>query len=325
MRQYTVVISLLIIPFLVIIGCAENPNTGSMLTLPDVEKYINFPEPETICLESNTDSACLKLTPNVLEIANVKVPVIHIHPQKFVYVFYHEGQQILRAERAVDTSDIVKSLTDGGGSGDQGGGGTPPVNPPPVNPPPVNPPPIVNNPSGNGGGGDDGTTSPATPVVNNPPAQDGAGTPPIIDPPPVVDPPPVPVVPPMDGGNGSENTGGSGNIQPSGIDAHHVHNDGWLIWINYDAPDAAYTLEGSGLTIHINGELVTNEDIRSFALVEGDQGRAVQFFYPTGETDDSTLTINVKGLTTVQESVSFKMNSPVETSPDKVTYQMTPL
>ena len=328
MRENLIVVNLMLITLFVITGCAENSQTGSMLTPVNIDKYVTHRAVGEVCLQTGSEEGCLKLTPKTSEIANVKVPVIHIHPQKLVYVFYHEGQQILRAERAVDTSDIVKSLTGGGGGG--GGGTTPPIVP-------VIDPPVNNDPpgGGGGGGGDGGNPVNPPPVVNNPPSG-GGGTPPVVNPTPVVDPPvnnnppggggtpPVDTPPVVNNPPGGGDTG-EGNTQSSGIDAHHVHNDGWLIWVNYDAPDDAYTLDGSQLNIRINGEPVSNEDISGFALVESDEGRAVQFFYPTGETDDSTLTIDVTGIVAEQETVSFKMNSPVETSPDQVTYQMTPL
>ncbi len=70
---------------------------------------------------------------------------------------------------------------------------------------------------------------------------------------------------------------------------------------------------------------MTSGDLSSFARVEGSSGPGIQFFYETGQTDDSSLTIDVKGLVAAGKTVTFRMNSPVETSPEGVTYQMSPL
>ena len=254
----------MLIALLSITSCADTPYTGSTLTPDDVERYIVSPDKETICLQNETDSACLKLTPkNRGGAANLNAPIIHIHPRKLIYVFYHDGRQILRAERAVDTSEIVEALTTDTRS-------DPPLSPGHTNPPVnTNPPPADTNP----------------PVNTNLP-------------------PPADTNPQDD------------NLSP---------DDGWGIRINYPAPPEAFTLESSGLTIRINNEVVTSEGIRGFARVEGRDGPGIQFFYPTGITDSSSLTIEVTGLAPATGTVTFNMNSPVETSPDGITYQLGPL
>ena len=143
-----------------ITGCTESPYTGSMLELSDVDQYISQPDNELLCLQNESDAACLKLTPKRRSTGNVKVPIIHIHPQKLVYIFYHEGRQILRAERAIDTREVVKALTTGtkpdplprDGDVPVGGGD---------NDPSSNIPLSTNNnpPSQDGGNNDDGNTN----------------------------------------------------------------------------------------------------------------------------------------------------------------------
>ena len=286
-----------------LIGCADNPYTGSTLTPGDVDKYITTFDDE-VCLQTNTDSACLKLTPNRQNMDNVKVPVIHIHPQKLVYVFYHEGKQILRAERAVDTSEIVEALTTGtkpdpvpqNVDPPSRGGGNPPRN--------NNPPPTNNNlPTQDDSSNDDDNTN------GNSPPPSGGGNPPVNNNPPPDDQNPI--------------------SSDGDIDAPHVHNDGWTIWVGYPegtAPTGPPTLENSGLKIKINGEEVSADDIRSFAQVEDFNGKkGIQFFFPTGQSDSSELEIEVDGLVEDEETVTFSMNSPVETSPEHVTYQTQPL
>ena len=337
----------ILIVLLSIIGCSDRYG-GSTLTADDIDRYIVKPDDGTLCLQGESDSACLKLTPKTSGVAeNINAPIIHIHPNKLIYVFYYEGRQILRAERAVDTREIVKKLRtpqqhldddqgndddnidgNGGSTADNGntnGGGPLSRNPLPVNsnppssndpiqllpvnnnPPPVNnnPPPVNSNPSS--------SNDPIQPPVNsNPPSSNDP-----IQPPPVNNnPPPVNNNPPS-------------VSPPSGvIDAHHVYDDGWIIWINYPQgtePTGIPSLAGSGLDITINGKKMTDSDITGFAQVEGPDGKGVQFFYPTGVGSASSLVIEARGLVSAGKTVTFSMNSPVITSPEGVTYQLSPL
>ena len=201
---------------------------------------------------------------------------------------------------------------------------TPPVvedTPPPVHiQPPTNnnqPPAIV--------------PPPTPPRVPDPPKQDPLPLVPTDNNPPVVDdtPPPVntqpPVVtqqpPPSNPVSPPQTLPPTNNVGE--IDAHHVYNDGWIIWINYDAPPEAYTLEGSGLTITINGDPENSKKITSFARVEPPLG--IQFFYPTGTADASSLMIEVTGLVSDSKTVTFDIDLPDPTNPEGVTYQTNPL
>ena len=42
------------------------------------------------------------------------VPIIHVHPTGIMYEFYYEDRLILRAERAMDTTQIAQELIDTG-------------------------------------------------------------------------------------------------------------------------------------------------------------------------------------------------------------------
>ena len=352
----------ILIVLLSIIGCSDRYG-GSMLTADDIDRYIVKHDDEAVCLRSDSDSACLKLTPKTSGgTENFNAPIIHIHPNKLIYVFYYEGRQILRAERAVDTREIVKELkspqqhldddqgNDDGGDGnidgnrdntaDNGntnGGGPLRSNPPPVNsnPPiindPVQPPLVNNNPppvNSNPPSSNEPVQPP--PVNNNPPVN---SNPPNNNPPPVNSNPPSnndPVQPPPVNNNPPPLNNNPPVVSPpSGeIDAHHVYDDGWIIWINYPqgtAPTGVPSLAGSGLDITINGKKITDSDISGFAQVEGSDGKGVQFFYPTGVGSASSLVIEVRGLVSAGKTVTFSMNSPVETSPEGVTYQLSPL
>ena len=337
-----------------ITGCTESPYTGSILELSDVDQYISQSDNELLCLQSKSDAACLKLIPKIRSTDNIKVPTIHIHPQKLVYIFYHEGRQILRAERAIDTREVVKALTTGtdpdplppdgdvlvdgsdndpssniplstnnnppgqdganNDDGDTNGGNTPPLGS--GNPPSSNPPLTNNDPPGqDGANNDDGNTNGG----NTPPL--GGGNPPSSNPPLTNNNPP--------GSNNPPPINQNPVSSDRSIDAHHVYNDGWIIWVDFPEgtePTGIPVLERSGLTIRINGVEVTSDDISGFAQVESYDGtKGIQFFYPTGEANSSQLEIEVDGLVEDEETVKFSMNSPVETSPEHVTYQTNPL
>ena len=96
-----------------ITGCSDTP-LGSMLTPGDLDKYTISNGGGLICIENGVDSACTQLVPQGSGGATINAPVIHIHPQRLIYVFYYEGRPILRAERAVDTTIIAQQLRDTG-------------------------------------------------------------------------------------------------------------------------------------------------------------------------------------------------------------------
>ncbi len=397
MKNRLIPISVILIILFILAGCSDSI-LNSMLTPDDVDRYITHADDGQVCLESGIETVCLTLIPKNTD-KNINAPIIHVHPQKLVYIFYYEGKPILRAERATDTTNIRKAfdyptqiLDDSPPSDDTSDNGNddstadPPVVPtdnnPPVNtmppkddPPKQDPPPLVptdNNPPVNTMPPKDDPPKqdppPLVPTDNNPPVNTmpPKDDPPKQDPPPLVptdnnppvntmppkdDPPkqdPPPLVPTDNNPPVVDDTPPPVNTQPpvvtqqpppsnpvsppqtppqtnnvGEIDAHHVYNDGWIIWINYDAPPEAYTLEGSGLTITINDKQITSADIQGFARVEPPLG--VQFFYPTGETDTSSLTIEVTGLVSASETVTFEMGLPVKTSPEGVTYQTNPL
>ncbi|MCY4552921.1 MAG: hypothetical protein OXC79_04530 [Candidatus Poribacteria bacterium] len=106
-----ILISGILITLLGIAGCSDMPYTGSMLAVDDVDKYLISKGGDTFCLQNGHDSACLTLTPQSGG-ADSSAPVIRVHPKKLIYVFYYEGKQIVQAERAMDTTEIVEVLTE---------------------------------------------------------------------------------------------------------------------------------------------------------------------------------------------------------------------
>ncbi|MYB65071.1 hypothetical protein F4X73_10305 [Candidatus Poribacteria bacterium] len=85
-----------------IMGCSDSPYRSNMLTPEDVDRYLFAPDSDTLCLTNGYDTKCVTLVPNGRE---SRLPVIHIYPKKVVYVFYYEGNAVIRAERHRD--DII--------------------------------------------------------------------------------------------------------------------------------------------------------------------------------------------------------------------------
>ena len=97
-----------------IVGCSDTstPYTGTMLTPVDVSDYTISNSGGIYCIYNDTDSSCIDLIPLVKNGTEGKGPIVHIYPEKTLYLFYYEGNPIVRAERVGDTSDIVKTLID---------------------------------------------------------------------------------------------------------------------------------------------------------------------------------------------------------------------
>ena len=99
-------------------------------------------------------------------------------------------------------------------------------------------------------------------------------------------------------------------------DALFSGNAGWLIKLSYPPgrkpPPGRLTLENSGLKIKINGEPITGADILSFARITGPEGAGVQFFYPNISKKTSRLTVEVKGLVSEADTVTFQIDPLTE-------------
>ena len=255
-------ITALVITVLAIAGCSDMPYTGLMLTADDVDGYITSKDGETYCLVNGPDSAYLTLTPTV-ETQHVNAPIIHIYPQKIVYVFYREGVPVLTVEKVVDTTEIVEKLTEPDPEPQPSEDiETQPSEETPLEEtqPPVEPPhdpdyqqllPILVE-----------ETEPSA----EPPSEDRDPEPSEAPPPP----PPPPV-----------NTG-----------------EEWLIRVYYavdpmskEAAEAyiedKYTLQQSGFRITINNEPITSDNIESEAGIVSTEGKhrpGFQFVYRTTAT-----------------------------------------
>ena len=106
----------ILIILLSITGCADVPYTGPILKVRDVEKFLNSRDENAACIDDRFDSVCIKLVGEKSEsrTEDSDAPVIHVHPTSLSYMFHYEGEPILLAERAMDTTQIVQELIDAG-------------------------------------------------------------------------------------------------------------------------------------------------------------------------------------------------------------------
>ena len=95
---------------LLLTGCSDTQYTGSMLGPGDIDRYIVRAADGSICLADASDAVCFTLIPEGTDIPNA--PIIHVYPQKLIYVFYYDEHPIVRVERFVDTTGIRQALTD---------------------------------------------------------------------------------------------------------------------------------------------------------------------------------------------------------------------
>ena len=102
-----------IIPILLlcIIGCSDVPYTGPVLTVDSVDRYLNSIGEDTICLQDGFDSICLKVVQDDNQDAP---PIVHIYPASVVFMFYYEDRPVLRAEKVMDTTELIQELVDSG-------------------------------------------------------------------------------------------------------------------------------------------------------------------------------------------------------------------
>ena len=329
--------SILIILFS-IAGCSDPSHTGSigsytgsMLTPADVDDYLTSNRGGIYCIHNDTDSSCIDLIPLVKGGVDTNGPIIHIYPEKTLYLFYHEGTPIVRAERIGDTTDFVEKLpvsdknppnrgpstpgsNDNGNNDDDNNGGDDNDN--------TNGGDDNNGNNGNNGknggdnsgnnggdnnGGDDnngnngGDNNGNNGDDNN--GNNGGDN---------------------NGNNGDDNTNGGDNTGNNGDDDNEDNPDntdpadntsdghGWLIWIYYPegtAPINPPTLSESNVTITINGKQLTDEDITGFAQFIGTEGeRGIQFFYPTESAELLDLKVQMFGITDREGNVRFNIN-----------------
>ena len=320
-------LSIILIFLFSIVGCSDSSPTGSltsytgsMLTAVDVDDYSTSIRGGNYCIHKDGKSSCIDLVSLLNDKVDTKGPTIHIYPERTVYLFYHEGNPIVRIERKGDTTDLIDTL------------GDPDRDPPDRNPStPNNDGTGGNNDNNNDGGGDadndrdgDGTRDNGDNTDNddnnNGDAdndnndRDGDGTRDDDD----------------NTDNDNNNNGDADNDNndrdttpadtddngntPENTDPTENTRDGhgWLIWIYYPegtAPINPPTLSASNVTVTINGKRLTDADITGFAQFIGSEGeRGIQFFYPTESAELLDLKVQMIGITDEDGNVRFNIN-----------------
>lgn len=262
---FTFILGILII-LCSVTGCSDMPYTGSILTVNEVDRYLVSTDGRAVCFQDELDSTCLKLTSETPNDG----PTIHIYPEKRVYVFYHEGNPILRAVRAGNNNG--NSNNGGGGNnngnnnGNNGGGNNNGNNGADGN---------NNNNNGNGNGDNNG---------NN-----GGGN---------------------NNGNGNGNNGGGNNdgSPPDNSDDGHGWII-WVYYPDGAIPQDPPTLSESGVTVIINGIQITDADITGFAQFIGPNNEAgIQFFYPTQSAELLDLKVRMEGIKDPEGTARFNIN-----------------
>ncbi|MCY4552922.1 MAG: hypothetical protein OXC79_04535 [Candidatus Poribacteria bacterium] len=282
-----------------ITGCSDMPYTGSVLTVHEVDRYLVSTDGSVVCFQDDIDSTCIKLraeTGDGAETTNGSA--VHIYPEKRLYLFYHEGNPIFRAERVGNNN----GNNNGNGNGNNNGDGNGDNN-------------GDNNGDGNGdnngdnngdGNGNNNGDNNGDGNGNNNGDNNGDGN----------------------GNNNGDNNGdGNGNNNGDNNGDNNSDNNGdnnsdppdnsgdghgWIIWVYYPegaTPKNAPTLTESGVTVTINGRQLTDEDITGFAQFIGSDGeKGVQFFYPTESAELLDLKIRIEGVVSDDETIKFNIN-----------------
>ena len=100
-----------------VIGCSDIPYTGPILSVDNVDSYLNTIKQDTICLQDGFDTVCVKLYPENIEVDLTDVgftPTVHVHPTNVAFVFEYQGEPILRAKRTMNTEALVRELENAG-------------------------------------------------------------------------------------------------------------------------------------------------------------------------------------------------------------------
>ncbi len=307
-------ISSILIVLFSIVGCSDPSHTGSiisstgsMLTHADVDDYLTSIRGGRYCIHNDTDSACIDLVPLVNGAVDTNGPIIHIYPEKTVYLFHHEGKPIVRAERVGDTTDFVETLAEADQAETQRGTNTPGSDNNGNN---------GGNNNGNNGGNNNGNNGGNNNGNNGGNNNGNNGD-------------------DNNGNNGDDNNGNNGgnNNGNNGDDNNSNNNDtpadadnpdntdptdntsdghGWLIWIYYPEGKALTnppTLSESNVTVTINGKQLTDGDITGFAQFIGTDGeKGIQFFYPTESAELLDLRVQMVGITDREGDVGFYLN-----------------
>ncbi len=263
------IVGILIILFSVT-GCSDMPYTGSILTVREVDRYLVSTDGEAVCFQDDFDSTCIKLTPETENSrGTTNASTIHIYPEKHLYIFYHEGKPILRAERAGDQG----TQTSTGEPRNPSGGD----------------PSTPNGDGGNNGNNNGNNGNPDDPNgdSNNNDNNNGSGDNP-------------------DDPNGDSNDNND-NPSNNSDDGHGWII--WVYYPDGAAPESPPTLSESGVTVTINGAQLTDADITGFAQFIGPGNeKGIQFFYPTQSAELLDLKVRMEGIVDAEDTAKFNIN-----------------
>ena len=280
------ILGILIIVFS-ITGCSDMRYTTTVLTVPEVNRYLVATDGNAVCFQNDLSSTCIKLIPGTQNGADATNPsTIHIYPEKRLYLFYHEGNPILRAERARITQALTDASGDNGNNNNGDGGNN-------------------NNNNGDNGGGrnnnndnsEDNGGGRNNNNGNNGDNGDGRNN---------------------NNDNSEDNGGGRNNNNGNDNDGNSDDGHGWIIWVYYPdgtTPDNPPALSESGVAVTINGKLLTDNDITGFAQFIGTSGEnGIQFFYPTQSAELLDLKVRLEGVVGDDETAKFNINYLWESS-----------
>ena len=96
-----------------IIGCSDVPFSGPILSVENVDRYLDSTGADTVCLQDGFDTICLRVK-ETINTDTAPIPVISLYPESIIYHFYYDNKTILIAERIMDTAELVQELIDSG-------------------------------------------------------------------------------------------------------------------------------------------------------------------------------------------------------------------
>ena len=286
------ILGILIIVFS-IAGCSDMRYTTAVLTNHEVDRYLVATDGNVVCFQDDLSSTCIRLIPEAGKRGvDTNAPAIYIYPERRVYVFYHEENPILRAERAGITQALTDASGDSGNNnnGNNGGGNNNNNN--------GNNRGGGNNNGNNGNNGDDKNNNGDNGGGNNNNNNNGNNE--------------------DNNGDDENNNGDNGDNGNNDNDGNSDDGHGWIIWVYYPdgaTPDNPPTLSESGVAVTINGKLLTDNDITGFAQFIGASGESgIQFFYPTQSAELLDLKVRLEGVVGDDETAKFNINYLWESS-----------
>lgn len=273
-----------------VVGCSDTytPYTGSMPTSVDVSDFTTSNTGGLYCIYNDSDSSCIDLIPLISTGSVGEGPIVHIYPERTLYLFYYEGKPIVRAERVGDTTDIIRTLNE-----DRD---LPPKQPLPPKDTDNNPNDINDNDddNNNNNGDDDNNNGDDDDNNNNGDDNNNNGD--------------------DNNNNGDDPNSDDEDDTPDNVNPTNNGNDGhgWLIWIYYPegtVPLDTPTLSKSEVTVTINGRQLADEDITGFAqFIDANGEMGIQFFYPTESAELLDLNVQMIGITDRDGTVKFNIN-----------------